>query len=122
MTRSSVVNSTSPLISRLLLAFTTSNRRGAIPRLPDVKDLCAVRNSTFLALQRDLRQSLFAPGHDEPAVLHLGAFGRFGALWTRRIGPLVRVSDSHSAFTLVNFSPAAGGFERVRGPNTSLGV
>jgi hypothetical protein len=42
-------------------------------------------------------------------------------LWARRIGRVVRVSDSISAFTLVNFSLAAGWFERVRWPSDVIG-
>lgn len=58
---------------------------------------------------------IFAPGHDAPAVSHLGgALDGSLALWARRMGRLVRVSDSNAAFTLVNFSPAAGWFGRER--------
>jgi hypothetical protein len=57
---------------------------------------------------------IFAPGHDAPAVSHLGALDGSLALWARGMGHVVRVSDSNAAFTLVNFSPAAGWFGRER--------
>jgi hypothetical protein len=59
-----------------------------------------------------------APGHDAPAGLLRASFARPGTVCTHSMGHVERVSDSHSAFTLVKFSPAPGGLERcVRAKN-----
>lgn len=69
MTRPSV-NSTSYI--EAVLALTGSSKRGAKPSRPDVKGLRARKNSSFLELHRDQRQSPLAPGRNTPPGLLLG--------------------------------------------------